>query len=379
MEQAEMQRNAQAWLDYAEFGERFVEYAVTERRIEAAVAMIGGRGIKIGPFNIGPAGLAGFVAEGKVGQPRVLRRGPHVTFEVTVPVSLSLQVLLGGRKLRFAAVVEIDMTLHARTADPVLVVIDIPPLTGRDVSFVLCAQAIDAAWEWILDPIAGLVQREVATRINAMLVDPQARRARVFDIEAIVGGERSTRRDATRFDWIGYRDFGRRFFERVVTENRVREVVERLAGRPIEVGPLRAGPRRSATVTVLGAVRVPQVSGRPWDPELGLHQFDLILPVGLDITVEVLKANRYRADVEVPLVLTARAAAPLSVVIDVSPPVAADIRVSFRAEGMRAATLGALAGIRRQVAGQVAAVIRRELADPAMRTIDVAARIDSVA
>ncbi|MGK8501265.1 hypothetical protein [Nocardia asiatica] len=366
--------SAPVWIDYAEFGERFVTHAVNAARIESAVSGMAGRGMTIGPVSIGPAGLAGFVAEGKVGTPRVLHSGPRVSFAVTVPVSLTLKVLLGGRKLRLEARVEIDLTLHARTAEPVLVIIDIPPITQRDISFVLRAQAVDSAWEWLLDPIAGVVQREVASRVNAMLADPHTRRGLVFDVEAMVAGQRSEHRDKTAFDWIDYGRFGHRFFSRLVTRERVYDVVERLAGRPIEVGPLRTGPRAGAVVTVRGAVRLPRLVDRSADPVA----FDLTLPVSLDITVDVLKANRYRADLEVPLVLTARAADPLRVVIDVPPPDPADLRMEFTAHGARAAALGALAGIRKQVVAQVAAVIRRELADPAMRTIDVAARIDGI-
>ncbi|MGW4325675.1 hypothetical protein ACWEKR_07260 [Nocardia sp. NPDC004573] len=367
--------SAPAWIDYAEFGERFVTHAVNAARVESAVAGMTGRGVTIGPVSIGPAGLAGFVAEGKVGAPRVLHSGPRVTFEVTIPVSLTLKVLLGGRKLRLEARVEIDLTLHARTAEPVLIIIDIPPITQRDISFVLRAQAVESAWEWLLDPIAGVVQREVASRVNAMLADPQTRRGLVFDVEAMVAGKRSAYRDKRAFEWIGYDEFGHRFFARIVTRDRVYDVVERLAGRPIEVGPLRTGPRAGAVVTVRGAVRMPRLTDRSANPVA----FDLTLPVTLDITVDVLKANRYRADVEVPLVLTARAADPLRVVIDVPPPDPADIRMEFTAHGARAAALGALAGIKKQVIAQVAAVIRKELADPAMRTIDVAARIDGIA
>ncbi|WP_306796443.1 hypothetical protein [Nocardia sp. XZ_19_369] len=364
-----------AWIDYADFGAHFVTAAVTKDRIEAAVAGMTGRGMTIGPFSLGPAGLAGFVAEGKVGKPEVVHSGPHVTFQVTVPVSLALKVMLGGKKLRLEARVEIDLTLHARTADPLLIVIDIPPVTPPDVSFVLRAQAVDAAGEVLLDPIAGLVQREVAARVNGMLADPQARRSRVFDVEAIVSGTPSTHREQAEFDWIGYDEFGHRFFSHIVTRDRVFDVVERMAGRPIEVGPLKTGPGKSATVTVRGNVRVPQLADKADTP----RAFDLTLPVSLDITVDVLKANRYRADVEVPLVLTARAADPLLIVIDVPPPDPDDIRLEFKAHGVRAATLGALAGIKKQVIAQVAGVVRKELADSSGRTIDVAARIGSSA
>ncbi|PXX68795.1 hypothetical protein DFR70_102481 [Nocardia tenerifensis] len=373
MQSTDAPRSDPTWIDYADFGERFVTHAVTKDRIEAAVSGMTGRGMAIGPFSLGPAGLAGFVAEGKVGKPEVVHSGPHVTFDVTVPVSLALKVMLGGKKLRLEARVEIDLTLHARTADPLLIVIDIPPVTPDDVSFVLRAQAVESAWEVLLDPIAGLVQREVANRVNGMLADPQARRARVFDIEAIVNGTRSEHREREEFDWIGYDEFGHRFFSRIVTRERVFGVVERMAGRPIEVGPLKTGPGKSATVTVRGSVRVPHVDDKADTP----RSFDLMLPVSLDITVDVLKANRYRADVEVPLVLTARAADPLLVVIDVPPPDPDDIRLEFKAHGVRAATLGALAGIKKQVIAQVAGVVSRELADSSGRTIDVAARIGS--
>ncbi|WP_227996572.1 hypothetical protein [Nocardia australiensis] len=363
------------WIEYADFGERFVTHAVTGDRIVAAVSGMAGRGMTIGPFSIGPTGLAGVVAKGKVGEPVVVRNGPHVTFGVTVPLSLSVQVLIGGQKLRLETFAAIGLTLHARTAAPVLIVIDIPPITPSDVSFKLRAQAVDAAWEVLLDPIAGVLQREVANRVNAMLADPKARRARVFDIEAMVSGVRSTRAADSEFDWIGYEEFGHRFFTHLVTKDRVFDVVERMAGRPIEIGPLRTGPRNSVTVTVRGAVGVPQLVDRSDE----VVSFDVTVPVSLDITVDVLQANRYRADLDIPLVLTARAADPLLVVIDVPPPAPHDIRLEFKAKGMRAATLGALVGIKKQVIAQVAGVVRNELADSSRRTIDVAARIDGVA
>lgn len=362
------------WIDYAEFGRRFVTHAVNSARIEAAIAGIAGRGMTFGPFSLGPTGLAGFMAEGKVGRPMVVHRGPQVTFEVRIPVSLALKVLLGGKKLRVETIVSIDLTLNARTADPLLIVIDIPRVQPADVRVVLRAQAVESVGEWLLDPIAGVVQREVANRVNTMLADPRARRARIFDIEAIVAGVSSAHRHRIGFDWIDYEEFGCRFFPLLVTRERVQDVVQRLAGRPIEIGPVRTGPRDSATLTVRGAVRDPEVSDAHGDGQE--PRFDLRIPVSLDITVDVLKANRYHADVVIALRLVARAADPLLIVIDVAPPSPEDIGLEFAAHGVRAATLGKLAGIKKQVIAQVAKVVRRELADPAIRTIDAGARID---
>ncbi|QLY32754.1 hypothetical protein [Nocardia huaxiensis] len=416
------------WIDYAEFGERFVAAAVTESRIESAVSGMAGRGMTIGPFGIGPAGLARFLAKGSIGKPTVIRRGPHVHFDVMLPVKLRVDVHLGGQRLRLEAVVEIDLTLHARTADPLLVVIDIPPVTTRDVSFVMRAQAIGSAWELLLDPIAKLVQREVANRINAILADPDSRRGRIFDVEAILNGSKTPYQGGPDHEWIGYDEFGHRFFERIVTVDRVRDVVEGMAGKPIEVGPMRTGPGNKAQVAVQGTVRVPRVSpaggvgtssaaqvsdaetpsriaeirpvgqdrgpgsaarsagsdsAEPAAPraaavpaDTGLVAFDLVIPVSLDITVDVLKANHYEAEVLVPVALTARAADPLKIVIDAVPPAAEDIELEMKAHGWRATALGKVAGMRKQIASQVAGVVRKELADPAGRTIDVAARLD---
>lgn len=368
------------WIDYAEFGERFVTHAVTESRIEAAVAGITGRGLSIGPFNLGPAGLAGFRAEGRIGRPEVVRRGSRVSFDVRIPVSLAAKILLGGRRLGLETVVSIDLTFHARTADPLLIVIDIPEVRRSDVRVLLRLAAADSVAEWMLDPISGLLQNEVANRVNAMLRDPGVMRSRIYDVEAIVDGRRSPHRGRTEFEWIDYAEFGRRFFPWMVTRERLAGFVAYLAGRPIEIGPFRTGPRAAAEVTVHGEVGEPLLTDLPAAPaadgDIALVRFDLTVPVSLDITVNVLKDNRYRADLEIPLVLTAHAADPLLIVVEVDPPAREDVRLEYAAEGMRAAALGVLGGIRKQIIAQVVRVVRAELADPATRTLDVAARID---
>ncbi|WP_433490939.1 hypothetical protein [Nocardia grenadensis] len=369
------------WIDYAEFGRRFITHAVTERRIEKAVAGITGRGLTIGPVNLAPAGLAGFLAEGRIDRPVVVRRGSEVAFDVRIPVSLRAKILLGGKPLRSETVVSIGLTFHARTADPLLIVIDIPRVEPADVSVLLRLSAADSVAEWLLDPIAGLLQREVANRVNGMLRDPGVMRSRIYDIEAIVARERSPHRGRTRFEWTDYAEFGRRFFPRIVTRDRLEQFVTDLADRQIEIGPLRAGPRAAAEVTVRGEVGRPALTDRvpvtaTADEDPALVRFDLIVPVTLDITVSVLKDNHYRADVEIPLPLTAHAAHPLLIVVEVDPPERENVRLDYAAQGMRAAVLGILAGIKKQIVAQVVCVVRTELADPARRTFDVGERID---
>lgn len=364
-----------AWISSGEFGERFVAHAVTPARIEEAVSGVAGQGIEMGPLAVGPGKLAKATVRGQVGKPAITRTGSEVVFAVRIPVRLELTIALGGRELNLEASVEIDLSLHARTADPLLVVIDIPPVTKREVSApVIRAENLDPEAEVLLDPIAKMTRREVALRLNAMLAEPRARRGRVFDIEAILAGERSEHGDLTTFDWIEYTEFGRRFLPRIVTPARVRTVAENLSGRVIEVGPLRAGPRDAAEVAAKGNIRMPRLTERTGADTV---TFDLVVPVTMDIAVDVRKTSNYRAEVEIPLVLVTRTAAPLLIVIDVEQPDSAQIEVHLHAEGLKARTLGRIGKMRHQIAEQVSAVVSRQLADPSLRTVDVAARLDA--
>jgi hypothetical protein len=97
----------------------------------------------------------------------------------------------------------------------------------------------------------------------------------------------------------------------------------------------------------------------------------------MDIAVDVRKTSKYHAGVEIPLVLVTRTAAPLLIVIDVEQPDSARIEVRLQAEGLKARTLGKIGKMRHQIAEQVSAVVNRHLADPSLRTVDVAARLDA--
>ncbi|MQY20223.1 hypothetical protein [Nocardia macrotermitis] len=363
-----------ARISYAEFGERFVAHAVTPARIDAAVSGLAGP-FELGPFAVGPGKLARVTVRGDSGAPTIARAGSEVVFAVRIPVRLELTVTLGGRELKLAAAVDIDLTLHARTADPLLVVIDIPPITKRAVSPpVIRAEAVDAEARVLLEPTAKMIRKEVADRLNAMLSEPEARRARIFDVEAISAGEVAAPGDLARFDWIDYAEFGRRFLPRMVTPARVRAVAESLSGRVIDVESQRAGPRDAAEVTARGVIRLPRVTERTGADTV---TFDMVVPVTLDVVVDVRKSDHYHAEVEIPLVLVTRTAAPLLIVIDVEQPDASQIDVRLQADGLRARTIGVLGSMRRRIAAQVSAAVSRHLADPSLRTVDVAARLEA--
>ncbi len=187
-----------------------------------------------------------------------------------------------------------------------------------------------------------------------------------------MAGERAPSED----DRVSYADFGAGFFEHAVTETRIVGALSGLSGDPIEFGPIGAGPGRLAQVSASGEVG--SASADRLDGEEVAYR--LLIPVSLDLCIDLgVDQHRFHADVTVGLRLTARAAAPLRVVIDVDKPTWRDVTVALRAEGLRATVLQRVAGIDREIGRFVARFVARELDKPhiqAARDIDVARRID---
>lgn len=175
---------------------------------------------------------------------------------------------------------------------------------------------------------------------------------------------------------VSYATFGARFFERAVTESRIVGALAGLAGDTIEFGPIGAGPGRLAQVRAVGEVGRASAIRVPGDEVT----FRLEIPVRLDLDIDLgVDRHRFHAAVTVGLTLTARAAEPLRVVIDVDPPTWRDVTVAVEAEGLRATMLRRVSGLDREIGVFVARYVARELDKPhirAARDIDVAARID---
>jgi hypothetical protein len=184
-------------------------------------------------------------------------------------------------------------------------------------------------------------------------------------------------RDDAEIDFISYADFGRAFFERAVTEERVQLAARGLAGRPIEFGPINIGPLGLPKVSAKGTVGEPLARRLDGD----LVAFELVLPVDINLVIDFgLEKSRFRATVTVRLQLTARAAGPLKVVIDIEPPSRRNVDVHMQAEGLRASVLQLVAPIESEVRRSVSRYVAKQLTRPAIqkaRVIDVGRVLDS--
>ena len=175
---------------------------------------------------------------------------------------------------------------------------------------------------------------------------------------------------------ITYAEWGEEFFFAAVTDKRIQGVVEALAGQPIDVGPMGAGPGKIAKVRAVGQTREAQLrrhSGLP-------ITYDLVVPVDLTFEVDLkLEKERFDAHLEVPIVLTARAIEGCRIYIDARPPHSGEVAVNVKADGRRAEWLRRIAGVDDELRRFVAKYVTRELDKPSIRRareIDVVPLID---
>lgn len=178
--------------------------------------------------------------------------------------------------------------------------------------------------------------------------------------------------------FVSYADFGQRFFETAVTRDRIVEAAGNLAGRPVDFGPLGVGPLGLVKVSATGAVGDPDV-GRIDGEHVA---FQLTIPVALQLTIEIgLDKYRFTAAVRVRLPITARAAEPLRIVIDVEPPTRRTIEVDLQAEGLRASVVQVIGGVEGELKKSVARFVRNEIEKPELqkaRIIDVARALEDL-
>lgn len=178
-------------------------------------------------------------------------------------------------------------------------------------------------------------------------------------------------------EFCTYEEFGALFFRAAVTPDKILGAIDGIAGQPIDVGPMGVGPGRIAQVTATGQIGAAVATERPGD-EIA---YDVLLPVALDFTVNLqVDKDRFHANVEIPLVLTARSTTDLKIVVDITPPDPRQVTLELSAETLRASLLSKVANIDGELRRFVAKYVQREIAKPhitAARTIDLRAAIDS--
>ncbi|MEU7764395.1 hypothetical protein AB0B25_04650 [Nocardia sp. NPDC049190] len=175
---------------------------------------------------------------------------------------------------------------------------------------------------------------------------------------------------------ISYEEFGRRFLAYAASEERIAGAFGQLTGTAFDFGPIGVGPGRLAKVTARVQLGEPLLRRRIGEA----ISFELVIPLDVELLLD-LAVDRHRFHVEgaVHLHLTVRTAAPLRVVIDISEPRPADVRVNVAAATRRGQLLRGLISVDHEIRRFVARYIATEIRKPhiaAARDIDVARRLD---
>lgn len=178
-------------------------------------------------------------------------------------------------------------------------------------------------------------------------------------------------------NYLTYEEFGRRFFEVAVTEERVGAAFAVIAGDEFEMPPMRQGPGKIARVEAKVKVQQPQVTRH-----LGATMtFSIHIPLSIDLLVDLrVDKQRFTVDGDISLQATARAVEPLALFIDVAKPRSADITVQVSSTTIRGELLRVLAGVDGEIRRFVARYIADEIDSPEAQKaqhIDVGALIDT--
>lgn len=180
----------------------------------------------------------------------------------------------------------------------------------------------------------------------------------------------------TEAEYVSYETWGVTFFRTAVTAARVLNAVSVLAGRPIDFGPIGAGPGKIARISATGSIGEPTIV----PVESDALAYCVTIPVSLDFDLGLPDGvHRFHAELTVPIVLTARALTGLRIFIEVAPPQASDVVATVRADGLRASLVQRLVNIEGELRRFVAKYVAREVTKPEIaqaRVIDVAEAID---
>lgn len=179
-------------------------------------------------------------------------------------------------------------------------------------------------------------------------------------------------------DSMTYEEFGRRFFELAVTEERVGAAIADIAGAEFSMGPIAQGPGKIAKVTARVKVQTPTVTRQLGEQiTFGIH-----IPLEIDLVIDLrIDKPRFMVFGEIALQATAIAAHPLCLILDVAKPQPSDITIHITSKTLRAELIRIVGGVDAEIKRFIALHVAGEIDSPASKkakVIDVGGQIAEV-
>jgi hypothetical protein len=180
------------------------------------------------------------------------------------------------------------------------------------------------------------------------------------------------------YDSMTYEEFGRRFFEIAVTEERVAGAIGQIAGEEFTLGPMAQGPGKFAKVTAKVKVQEPAVKRHDGEQ----LTFDIQIPLEIELIIDLrIDKPRFKVFGEIALHATAIAAHPLRLILDVGKPRPSDISIHITSTTLRAELVRIVGGVDAEIKRFISQHVAGEIDSPESakaKVIDVGSQIDEV-
>ncbi|OBC00561.1 hypothetical protein A5784_20070 [Mycobacterium sp. 852013-50091_SCH5140682] len=178
-------------------------------------------------------------------------------------------------------------------------------------------------------------------------------------------------------DYITYEEFGRRFFEIAVSEDRVGDAIGAIAGDEFQIGPIGQGPGKIAKVTARVKIQKPRVTRNVGET----ITFSIRIPLEIDMVIDLrIDRPQFMVFGEIALRATALAAEPLLLILDVKKPRPSDISIHVTSKSLRAEVLRIMAGVDAEIKRFISAHVAGEIDSPGSekaKVIDIGTEIQS--
>ncbi|BBY52969.1 hypothetical protein H7J07_06625 [Mycobacterium koreense] len=171
------------YLSYDEFGRRFFEIAVTEERVESALAAIAGDDFELPPMRQGPGKFAKVSAQVQIHQPQVTRHlGEPITFDIHIPLTIDLVVDLRLDKPRFTVDGDISLRAAARAAEPLLLIVDVAKPRPSDIAVRVSSTTLRGELVRIIGGVDAEIRRFIAQHVAGEIESPQSKAAQIINV-----------------------------------------------------------------------------------------------------------------------------------------------------------------------------------------------------
>jgi len=170
------------YVTYEDFGRRFYEIAVTEKRVGDAIGAIAGDEFEMGPMGQGPGKIAKVTAKVRIQEPKVVRSdGELITFAIRIPLEIDMVIDLRIDKPKFVVFGEIALSATARAAK-LLLILDVQKPRPSDIEIHVTSKSLRAELLRVVAGVDAEVRRFISAHVAGEIDSPESLKAKVIDV-----------------------------------------------------------------------------------------------------------------------------------------------------------------------------------------------------